>query len=129
MQRSNRNSRRKTSFFQQILFWTPIMSWALSHWKQKRDKVPICGAYNLGDNLNLSFEVIIYSDLDDDSLESQTLSSKSSICQSLTVWYLNKLDKKLFDKFLLLCSKPCNKNTDEGKNKLIMDWHRSLSNE
>lgn len=51
----------------------------------KERQSPNSGAYNLRDNLNLSFEVIIYSDLDDDWLESKTLSPKSSICQSLTV--------------------------------------------
>ena len=35
-------------------------------------------AYAINDNLNLSFEVILYSNLDDDLLEFQTLDSKSS---------------------------------------------------
>lgn len=88
------------------------MSWILS---QKRQS-PNYGAYNLNDNLNLSVEVIIYSDLDDDSNhQSQMLYSNSSICQSLTVWSLRKLDNKLSDKFFLSCSKHCNKNTDEKK--------------
>lgn len=38
------------------------MSWALSHKRQS----PNYGAYNVSDNLNLSVEVIIYPDLDDD---------------------------------------------------------------